>query len=330
MDKIVSMVEQSLRECGPDAIEPTDLLIFARVAELGSFSQAAVRLGLPKSTVSRRVAALERLMGERLLLRTTRRQSLTEFGLQLLEHARQVVAELEAVHSLREQRRAAPSGRLRVSMPSDFANLMLADSLAAFTALHPAITLDLDLSPRRVDLLGEGFDVVVRMGELPDDNLLVATRLAVFANGLYAAPGYLQARGDPQHPDDLAGHTALRLMRGNGEPAVWPLSRGSERWSAVPSGQVSANSPELLMRMARAGAGIAALPNHFAEEAVNAGQLRRVLPDWCLPEAPAWAVYPGRKLVPPKTRAFVDMLKAALARCDMARIPPSNLTQETP
>jgi DNA-binding transcriptional LysR family regulator len=86
------MVEQSMRECGPDAIEPTDLLIFARVAELGSFSQAAVRLGLPKSTVSRRVAALERLMGERLLLRTTRRQSLTEFGLQLLEHARQVVA----------------------------------------------------------------------------------------------------------------------------------------------------------------------------------------------------------------------------------------------
>lgn len=216
-----------MRECGPDAIEPTDLLIFARVAELGSFSQAAVRLGLPKSTVSRRVAALERLMGERLLLRTTRRQSLTEFGLQLLEHARQVVAELEAVHSLREQRRAAPSGRLRVSMPSDLVNLLLAEHLATFATLHPAITLELDLSPRRVDLLGEGFDVVLRMGELPDDNLLVATRLAVFAHGLFASPEYLREHGEPQHPDELAGHTALRLMRSNGEPAVWPLRRGA-------------------------------------------------------------------------------------------------------
>lgn len=319
MDKIVLHMEQSTRECGPDAIDPTDLLIFARVAELGSFSQAAVRLGLPKSTVSRRLAALERLMGERLLLRTTRRQSLTDFGLQLLEHARQVVAELEAVHSLREQRRAAPSGRLRVSMPSDFANLVLVDSLAAFVALHPAITLDLDLSPRRVDLLGEGFDVVLRMGDLPDDNLLVATRLAVFSNGLYAAPAYLQAHGEPRHPDELVHHTALRLMRGNGEPAAWPLSQGEERWTSVPSGRASANSPELLMRLARAGAGIAALPDHFASAAVRDGQLRRVLPAWSLPEAPAWAVYPGRKLVPPKTRAFVDMLKAALKRCDAVR-----------
>ena len=229
MDKIVSMVEQSVRECGPDAIEPTDLLIFARVAELGSFSQAAVRLGLPKSTVSRRVAALERLMGERLLLRTTRRQTLTEFGLQLLEHARQVVAEVEAVSVLREQRQAAPSGRLRVSMPSDFANLLLADSLAAFMALHPAISLELDLSPRRVDLLGEGFDVAIRMGDLPDDALLVASKLAVFTHSLYASPTYLAAHGDPQTPDDLSGHAAVRLMRGNGEAAGWTLLQGAER-----------------------------------------------------------------------------------------------------
>lgn len=312
MDMIVHMMEQSGANHG---IDPNDLLIFAHVAELGSFSRAADRLGLPKSTVSRRLAALEQRMGERLLLRTTRRQTLTEVGVQLLEHARQVVAELDAVDVLREQRQAAPSGRLRVSMPGDFANMVLVDSLAAFLALHPAITLELDLSPRRVDLLGEGFDVVVRMGDLPDDALLVASKLAVFTHGLYASPGYLAEHGDPQTPVDLAGHSAVRLLRGNGELAAWTLTQGDENWCGVPTGRASANSPEMLIRLARAGAGIAAVPDHFAAADVRAGALRRVLPGWSLPTSVAWAVYPGRKLMPPKTRAFVDMLQMALRNC---------------
>ena len=312
MDMIVAMMEQSSAEQG---IDLNDLLIFARVAELGSFSRAAERLGLPKSTVSRRLAALEQRMGERLLLRTTRRQTLTEFGLQLLEHARQVVAELDAVGLLREQRQAAPSGRLRVSMPGDFANMVLVESLAAFMALHPAISLELDLSPRRVDLLGEGFDVAIRMGDLADDALLVASKLAVFTHGLYASPGYLAEHGDPQTPDDLAGHAAVRLMRGNGEAAGWTLLQGEQRWTGVPAGRVSANSPEMLIRLASAGAGIAAVPDHYAVADVRAGALRRVLPGWDLPTSTAWAVYPGRKLMPAKTRAFVDMLQVALRGC---------------
>lgn len=309
---IVAMMEQSSADQG---IDPNDLLIFARVAELGSFSRAAERLGLPKSTVSRRLAALEQRMGERLLLRTTRRQTLTEFGLQLLEHARQVVAEMDAVSVLREQRQAAPSGRLRVSMPGDFANMVLVDSLAAFMALHPAISLELDLSPRRVDLLGEGFDVAIRMGDLPDDALLVASKLAVFTHGLYASPAYLAEHGDPQTPDDLARHAAVRLLRGNGEPAGWTLLQGDDRWEGVPAGRASANSPEMLIRLASAGAGIAAVPDHFAVADVRAGALRRVLPGWELPTSTAWAVYPGRKLMPAKTRAFVDMLQVALRGC---------------
>ena len=312
MDMIVAMMEQSSAETG---IDPNDLLIFARVAELGSFSRAAERLGLPKSTVSRRLAALEQRMGERLLLRTTRRQTLTEFGLQLLEHARQVVAEMDAVGVLREQRQAAPSGRLRVSMPGDFANMVLVDSLAAFMALHPAISLELDLSPRRVDLLGEGFDVAIRMGDLADDALLVASKLAVFTHGLYASPGDLAEHGDPQTPDDLAGHAAVRLMRGNGEAAGWTLLQGEQRWTGVHAGRVSANSPEMLIRLASAGAGIAAVPDHYAVADVRAGALRRVLPGWDLPTSTAWAVYPGRKLMPAKTRAFVDMLQVALRGC---------------
>ncbi len=127
MDMIVAMMEQS----GRDALDPNDLLIFASVADLGSFSRAAEKMGLPKSTVSRRLAGLEQRLGERLLLRTTRRQTLTEFGRELLDHARQVALEVEAVAALSERRQAAPSGRLRVSMPSDFANLVLAEPVAA-------------------------------------------------------------------------------------------------------------------------------------------------------------------------------------------------------
>lgn len=300
-------------EQSSEAIDPNDLLIFARVAELGSFSRAADRLGCPKSTVSRRIAGLETQLGERLLQRTTRRQQLTEFGQQLLEHARQVALEVEAVALLREQRQAAPSGRLRVSMPSDFANLFLGDMLAAFVALHPAITLELDLSPRRVDLLAEGIDVAVRIGSLPDDAWLAARRLTVFSNGLYASPDYLAERGEPAHPDELLRHQAVRLLGGQGEPLPWTLRHGDQVWEGLPPGRVNANSPELLLRLARAGGGIAAVPDLFAQPTLQRGLLRRVLPDWCLPPHPAWAVFPGRKLMPAKTRVFIDMLQAALA-----------------
>lgn len=293
-------------------IDPNDLLIFAFVAELGSFSRTAERLGLPKSTVSRRLAGLEQRLGERLLLRTTRRQALTEFGQQLLAHARQVADEVEAVSALSAHRQAAPSGRLRVSMPSEFANLLLADSLAAFVALHPGITLELDLSPRRVDLLGEGFDLALRVGTLADDAMLAARQLKVLSTGLYASPGYLAEHGQPDTPDELLRHAAIRLPTAGGEPAPWTLVQGEERWEGVPPGRLMANSPELLVRLARAGAGIAVVPDDFASPDVRQGRLQRVLPSWCPPTATAWAVFPGRKLMPAKTRVFIDMLRIAL------------------
>ncbi len=297
-----------------EQFEPNDLLIFARIAEAGSFSRAAERLGLPKSTVSRRMTRFEERLGERLMLRTTRRLMLTEFGEHLLEHARQVATEVEAVKALSEHRQAQPSGRLRVSMPSDFANLLLTDMLAAFIALHPAVALELDLSPRRVDLLGENFDIAVRMGALPDDTLLAARRIAVFPISLYAAPTYLAEHGDPVSPADLVHHEALRLLGRDGEAAGWTLISGPQRWEGRPAGRATANSPELLIRLACAGVGIAAAPESFAAPSVRRGELHRVLPAWSLPAHPAWAVFPGRRLMPAKTRAFIDMLKAALIR----------------
>ena len=296
-----------------EQFEPKDLLIFARVAETGSFSRAAQRLGLPKSTVSRRLSVLEERLGERLMLRTTRRLSLTEFGLQLLEHARQVAAEVDAVKALSEYRQAQPSGRLRVSMPSDFATGLLTEMLAAFIALHPAVSLELDLSPRRVDLIGENFDLAVRMGDLPDDAMLAARRIAVFSSGLYAAPNYLADHGKPTVPDDLYRHDALQLLGRNTEAVSWVLVRAEQRWEGLPPGRAIANSPELLISLARAGAGIAAVPDYFAAPSVRRGELTRVLPEWSAPSATAWMVFPGRRLMAAKTRAFIDMVEAALA-----------------
>ena len=291
-------------------LEPNDLFVFARVVDEGSFSKAAERLGLPKSTVSRRIAALEAQLGERLLLRTTRKLTLTDFGVAVLSHAHHVVEDVAAAASLAQHRQVEPSGRLRVTMPGDLANVVLAPLLAGFVRDHPAITLEIDLSARFVDLVGENFDVAIRMGELRDDASLAARRVAVFANSLYAAPAYLARRGTPPEPEALMEHDALRSLSRSGDPVPWVLNRGEQRWQGIPPGRATANSPELLMRMALEGAGITVVNDHFALPYLQRGELVQVLPDWQLPPVSAWAVFPGRRLMPARTRTFIDALSA--------------------
>lgn len=302
------------------ALEPNDLLLFARVVDEGSFSRAAERVGLPKSTVSRRIAALEATLGERLLLRTTRKLTVTDFGLSMLEHANQVASEVEAAAALAQHRQVEPSGRLRVSMPGDFANVVLGPMLAEFIAAHPAISLEIDLSPRRVDLIGENFDVAIRMGSLPDDASLAARRVALFSAGLYASPAYLERHGVPATPEALMEHDALSLLGRNGEPINWMLTGENARWEWTPLGRASVNSPDLLIRLACADAGITAVSDHYAMPYVRSGELVRVLPEWSLPSAPAWAVFPGRRLMPARTRVFLDALEAEFSgpRCQEA------------
>jgi DNA-binding transcriptional LysR family regulator len=294
-------------------LEPNDLLLFARVADEGSFSRAAERIGLPKSTVSRRVAQLETQLGERLLLRTTRKLTVTDFGHSVLAHAHQVADEVDAAAALALTRQAQPSGRLRVSMPGDFANTVLSEMLARFIVKYPAITLELDLSPRRVDLIGENFDVAIRMGHLPDDASLAARKLADFSNHLYASPTYLKIRGTPKTPEDLQRHDALRLLTRNGEPQPWILSRDGEQREVQPPARATVNSPDLLMRLACDGVGIVGLGDHYAHPNVSRGELVPVLPDWELPAAPAWGVFPGRRLMPSRTRVFLDAVQEVLS-----------------
>jgi DNA-binding transcriptional LysR family regulator len=304
MDNIIQPVEQS-----EAPLEPNDLLLFARIVEAGSFSMAAQRLDLPKSTVSRRISLLEASLGERLLQRTTRRLVLTEFGASLLEHARKLVEEVEAASALAQHRQAAPSGKLRISVPNDFANIGMTELIARFAERYPAVSLELDLSPRRVDLVAEGFDIAIRMGDLPEDSTLAARRVALEHFGLYAAPSYLARRGLPEHPDDLLEHELLCILKRSGGAAPWALQRGKVRWERPLSARLAANSPELLARIACSGAGIAASSDLFVASYLKKGELVRVLPEWDLPTATGWAVFPGRRLMPAKTRVFLDMME---------------------
>jgi DNA-binding transcriptional LysR family regulator len=289
-------------------LDPNDLLLFARIVSEGSFSRAAEKLGTPKSTLSRRISMLETQLGERLLLRTTRKLTVTDFGHGVLQHAQQVSAEVDATLALTQHRQAEPSGRLRISMPADFANEVMTALLARLLQRYPAISLELDLSPRRVDLIGENFDLAVRMGDLPDDASLAARRLAVFTVGLFAAPAYLQSHGTPQEPEELMEHQSLRILSRNGEPAKWKLCRAEQTWEGTPPGSVTANSPEVLTKLAIAGSGITMLACHFAAHHVRSGALVQILGDWALPEVNAWAVFPGRRLMPARTRVLLDAM----------------------
>ena len=264
--------------------DPSDLMIFARVVEAGSFSLAAERLGLPKSTVSRRISALEAGLGERLFQRTTRRIVLTGMGQRILTSAEQIVNEVEVVTALAEDSQVTPSGRLRVSMPGDLASIAFAPMLAQFAVSYPAVQLDLDLSPDYVDVLADSFDLAIRIGGEALGMRLTMRHLIDIGISLYAAPSYVSAFGEPDTPQSLARHSMLVLHTG-GETVSWRLEKEAQVMAADMSGRrVSANSYDLLLRLARAGARIAALPDIFAEAHIASGELKRVLPDWFLDE----------------------------------------------
>jgi DNA-binding transcriptional LysR family regulator len=297
-------------------IEANDLLLFAKVVDEGSFNRAAERLGLPKSTVSRRIALLETALGERLLLRTTRKLHVTDFGTSVLEHAHQVASEVESATSLAHSRQLEPTGRLRISMPHDLASDILAPMLAQFALDYPAVILELDLSARRVDLIGENFDLAIRAGGTLDDASLVARKVLDFTDGLYASPAYIARRGMPQSPQDLMQHDALLILSRTGKPQRWSLTRGEAHWEDCPPARAIVNSPGVLLRLACAGGGIVAIADEFAAPHLQNGELTPVLPDWTLPDVSAWAVFPGRRLMPRRTRVFLDAMDHYLSPAD--------------
>lgn len=291
-----------------------DLILFAHVIDAGSFTRASEHTGLPKSTLSRRLSELEDELGERLMQRSTRRLVLTDFGESILEYARRLSDETEAATALAQHRQVTPHGTLRVSLPPEFRELSIVDIVTEFSRQYPNVRLELDLSSRRVDIIAERFDVAVRAAtQLPDDSSLVARRVTTLKNGLFANPEYLKRHGVPKTPADLTGHTGLVLVTSGGDQQQWRLSQGTERWEGVPSNILSANSLGLQQELAAQGLGIVGLSDRYAQAMVEQDQLTPVLPGWRLPDTIVWCVTPGRRLLPQRTLAFIDLLREVLA-----------------
>lgn len=290
-------------------ISADDLILFATIAEQESLVRAAEHLSMPKATVSRRLANLEATLGQRLLIRTTRRLTLTEFGQEFLDHCRRVAEEVTTTQDFVRSQDVQPRGRLRISMPADYAEQRLSRAIATFIETCPEIQIDLDLSARRVDLIGERFDLAIRIGPLDDDATLVAHKIDELCPHLYASPIYLALHPLPQHPDDLMTHSSVRMLSGRGAAIPWKLTRGKESWENVPPGRLTINSPSVIHQLLLEGAGIGVLPDYFAEEDVRRKRLVRVLPEWSLPVVPVWAVMPMRRYLPAKTRVFLAHLE---------------------
>jgi DNA-binding transcriptional LysR family regulator len=296
----------------PKNLSADDMTLFAAIVEQQSLVRAAEFLAMPKATVSRRLGNLEELLGRRLLIRTTRRLTLTEFGQEFLDHCRRVAEEVATVQDFVRSQDVQPRGRLRISVPEDYARQRLSRAIATFIEAFPEIELDLDLSSRRVDLIGERFDLAIRMGALDDDATLVARKIDEQGFGLYASPIYLALHPAPQHPDDLPQHVAVRLLSSRGTAQPWTLMRDKEVWESVPPGRLTMNSMSVIRQMLLDGAGIGKLPDNSVIEDVAQKRLVRVLPEWLHPVIPAWAVTPMRRYLPAKTRAFLMHLESCL------------------
>jgi DNA-binding transcriptional LysR family regulator len=290
-------------------ISADDYILFATIVEQKSMVRAAEYLAIPKATISRRLSNMESALGQKLLIRTTRRLMLTDFGQEFLEHCRRVAEEVAAVRDFVSSQDAQPHGRLRVSMPGDYARQHFSRAIATFIEAYPQIELDIDLSSRRVDVIGERYDLAIRMGELSDDATLVAKKIDEQHFGLYASPIYLALHAPPLHPDELMNHASVRLLSDRGTPVPLTLTCGKAEWQGVPPGRLTLNSPDMIQQLLLDGAGIGALPCRFVIEDVRLKRLIRVLPDWSLPMVPAWAVMPMRRYLPAKTRAFLAHLE---------------------
>jgi len=284
--------------------------LFVEVAKASSFRRAAEVLGLPNSTVSRRIAELERDVGLRLFNRSTRRVELTEGGRLYFNNCQRIIQEAALAHQELTHLQAQPSGVIRASMPVDFSVIYLSPLLADFSSRYPGIRFNLDLTPSQADLVGDPVDVAIRMGP-PKDQSLIARPNARLGTVLVASPDYLQRRGAPAQPQDLLVHDCLRM-----KDAPWTLiHRDGASLSIDVQGQFVANSRGLLQQLALSGQGIVQTADSWVQADLAAQRLVRVLPDWTPPVVSAYALTATR-LLSAKVRVFIDYLVANMAQAD--------------
>lgn len=286
------------------------LAVFAHVVEARSFTGAARAMKLSKSAVSARLARLEARLGVRLLRRTTRRLSITEAGLALYQRAARVVTAADEAAATAEDVGGEPRGVLRVTAPAAFSALYLAPLLTELLAAHPGLSVDLDVSDRLVDIVGEGFDAAVRLTR-PQDSTLVARKLAPDRLVAVAAPAYLARAGTPRTPGDLPRHNCLRSAHipPSGEWGFRGVGAGRPG-----GGNFIVGDAAMLREAAAAGLGLALLPCSLVARELSAGSLVAVLPGFPKRALALYVLHPHQRQVPPKVRALVDLLAARFAR----------------
>jgi len=287
-----------------------ELTAFVRTVECGSQAGAARLIGITPAMVGRYLRALEDRLGARLLNRSTATQSLTEAGTVFHPRAVAVLEELAAAEAAVTDRQAEPVGTLRISAPMVFGSRYLAAALARFGATHPGVAIELTLNDRVVDLVEEGFDLALRIGQLADSTL-VARRLAPCRLAVVAAPGYLARRGVPERPEALSGHECLTYAYARGGRVARFVGPGGQSVAVEMQGRFAANNGEALLEAAIAEAGVLVTPTFIAGEALRDGRVRQVLAEWALPMLGLYAVFPSGRHLAPKVRLCVD----ALAEC---------------
>ena len=290
------------------------LAIFAKVVEIRSFAGAAAELKLSKATVSKAVSRIEARLGTRLINRTSRRFALTDAGRQLTAPAAHILAEGEAAEDA-----ALPRGLVRLAAPISFGVLHLAPLLPEFLATYPEVSIDLHLSDATVDLVGEGFDAAIRIAVLPDSSL-VARRLCDMPRYLVGSPAYLNKHGRPKHPLHLAEHRCIGYSY-TVTNDTWRFTKNGQSASVRPSGPLRVNNGDAMMPALIAGTGLGILPEFILRDALAAGQLERLLPEWSLPLGAVYWVTPPGGPRPKRLEVLADFLVEKLSRHTKCKSP---------
>ncbi|MBA4204998.1 LysR family transcriptional regulator [Pannonibacter phragmitetus] len=279
---------------------------FVQAAEMRSFTAAGQKLGISSSAVSKAVARLEDRLGVRLFHRSTRTVTLTPEGALFLERCRSIFSEMEAAELELLQTRGTPGGKLRVSLP--LVGMLMMPTLTAFMRAWPGIEMDLDFTDRLVDVIDEGFDAVVRTGEISDSRLMMRT-LGTFRYRLVGSPSYLAGHGTPQTPSDLSEHRGLRhLFPSTGKVEEWPLQVDGKPFSPAIKTAAVASAIEPLIHLAQEGIGLACLPDFAIRDQLADGKLVAVLDDAVKHSGSFRILWPSSRHLAPKLRVFVDFM----------------------
>ncbi|AMM18684.1 LysR family transcriptional regulator (plasmid) [Burkholderia sp. PAMC 28687] len=286
----------------------TGLIAFARAGSMGSYTAAARSLSVSPSAVSKSVQRLEQRLGITLFTRTTRSLTLTPEGRDLHERALKLLRDAEEIEQVAITARSEPSGALRIAAPLPIGIHVIAPALPAFRSRYPKVTIDLRLNDQIVDIIQEGIDVAVRIGDLPDSRLL-SRRLGPLRLCAYASPGYLAARGTPEHPDKLEGHDTVNLRyQSTGQVFRWPFRIGDRVVEIVPPSTIVVDVSDAVVAALAAGGGIGISATFIAAAYVARGELVPILSDFAVEQHNITAIWPGSRRANPAVRAFLTLL----------------------